>query len=152
MFITLTFNLEKSHARGCGRQITPSTSPSDHLYKKLREPFCSLPLQQAACDGTLLCITIFDLYVPWPTPSKTRFITCKTFRQVLQWLGQRYADLLNPDETQFIRRFDSLPRRPQALLVRMVMRKGVRFVRASWILWKSVAPTPPRSRCCSWGG
>jgi hypothetical protein len=51
----------------------------------------------------------------------------QNFRQVLQWLGQRYADLLDPDETQFIQQFDSLPQASQALLVRMVMRKGVHF-------------------------
>ena len=51
----------------------------------------------------------------------------QNFRQVLQWLGQRYADLLDPDESQFIQQFDSLPQASQALLVRMVMRKGVHF-------------------------
>ncbi|MGY2403178.1 VRR-NUC domain-containing protein [Pseudomonas sp. SDO5271_S396] len=49
------------------------------------------------------------------------------FRQVLLWLGQRYADLLDPDEQHFIQQFDSLPQPSQALLVRMVMRKGVHF-------------------------
>lgn len=51
----------------------------------------------------------------------------QNFRQVLQWLGQRYADLLDAEETQFIQQFDSLPQASQALLVRMVMRKGVHF-------------------------
>ncbi|OPA89609.1 nuclease [Pseudomonas fluorescens] len=49
------------------------------------------------------------------------------FRQVLHWLGQRYADLLDPDEQHFIQQFDRLPQASQALLVRMVMRKGVHF-------------------------
>ena len=49
------------------------------------------------------------------------------FRQVLHWLGQRYADLLDPDEEHFIQQFDRLPQASQALLVRMVMRKGVHF-------------------------
>ena len=49
------------------------------------------------------------------------------FRQVLLWLGQRYADLLDPNEMQFIQQFDRLPQPSQALLVRMVMRKGVHF-------------------------
>ena len=49
------------------------------------------------------------------------------FRQVLLWLGQRYADLLDPDEAHFIQHFDSLPQASQALLVRMVMRKGMHF-------------------------
>ncbi|WP_455824736.1 VRR-NUC domain-containing protein [Pseudomonas graminis] len=49
------------------------------------------------------------------------------FRQVLHWLGQRYADLLDPDEQHFIQQFDRLPQASQALLVRMVMRKGAHF-------------------------
>ncbi|WP_339497713.1 VRR-NUC domain-containing protein [Pseudomonas sp. EA_15y_Pfl1_P101] len=49
------------------------------------------------------------------------------FRQVLHWLEQRYADLLDPDEQHFIQQFDRLPQASQALLVRMVMRKGVHF-------------------------
>ncbi|MCK3832570.1 VRR-NUC domain-containing protein [Pseudomonas fluorescens] len=49
------------------------------------------------------------------------------FRQVLAWLGQRYADLLDADEQHFIQQFDRLPQASQALLVRMVMRKGVHF-------------------------
>lgn len=49
------------------------------------------------------------------------------FRQVLQWLEQRYADLLDTDEQHFIQQFDRLPQASQALLVRMVMRKGVHF-------------------------
>ncbi len=49
------------------------------------------------------------------------------FCQVLHWLGQRYADLLDPDEQHFIQQFDRLAQPSQALLVRMVMRKGVHF-------------------------
>jgi hypothetical protein len=49
------------------------------------------------------------------------------FRQVLDWLGQRYADLLDHDEQHFVQQFDRLPQASQALLVRMVMRKGVHF-------------------------
>ncbi|MQB16633.1 VRR-NUC domain-containing protein [Pseudomonas lactis] len=49
------------------------------------------------------------------------------FRQVLVWLGQRYADLLDAHEQHFIQQFDRLPQASQALLVRMVMRKGVHF-------------------------
>lgn len=49
------------------------------------------------------------------------------FRQVLHWLGQRYADLQDADEQHFIQQFDRLPQPSQALLVRMVMRKGVHF-------------------------
>jgi hypothetical protein len=49
------------------------------------------------------------------------------FRQVLSWVEQRYADLLDADERGFIQTFASLPIPAQALLVRMVMRKGQWF-------------------------
>ena len=62
------------------------------------------------------------------------------FRQVLHWLGQRYADLLDPDEQHFIQQFDSLPQASQGLLVRMVMRKGVHF-RASKLNYLEIGCT-----------
>ncbi|MFJ4131002.1 VRR-NUC domain-containing protein [Pseudomonas cyclaminis] len=62
------------------------------------------------------------------------------FRQVLHWLGQRYADLLEPDEEHFIQQFDSLAQPSQALLVRMVMRKGVHF-RAGKLSYQEVGCT-----------
>ena len=62
------------------------------------------------------------------------------FRQVLLWLGQRYADLLDADEQHFIQQFDRLPQASQALLVRMVMRKGVHF-RASKLNYLEIGCT-----------
>lgn len=49
------------------------------------------------------------------------------FRQVLVWVSQRYADLLDEPERAFIDAFEQLPAPAQALLVRMVMRKGEWF-------------------------
>ena len=49
------------------------------------------------------------------------------FQQVLAWLSQRYADVLSHEEQRFIGAFAALPRASQGLLVRMVMRKGLRF-------------------------
>lgn len=49
------------------------------------------------------------------------------FRQVLDWLRARYTDLLDAGEHAFIEQFEHLPQASQALLVRMVMRKGVLF-------------------------
>src|SRR5471032_73876 len=62
------------------------------------------------------------------------------FRQVLHWLVQRYADLLDADEQHFIQQFDRLPQASQALLVRMVMRKGVHF-RASKLNYLEIGCT-----------
>ncbi|HEF4759892.1 TPA: VRR-NUC domain-containing protein [Pseudomonas putida] len=47
--------------------------------------------------------------------------------QVLDWLEHRYGDVLGVDEQRFIRNFNDLPRESRALLVRMVMRKGIHF-------------------------
>jgi len=49
------------------------------------------------------------------------------FEFVLNWVGQRYADVLNGDEHGFIQQYRGLPPASRALLVRMVMRRGVLF-------------------------
>ncbi|WP_339532172.1 VRR-NUC domain-containing protein [Pseudomonas mucidolens] len=60
-------------------------------------------------------------------PLQDPFYYLHNFRQVLDWLEQRYADLLDREERHFIEQFDRLPQASQALLVRMVMRKGRHF-------------------------
>jgi len=49
------------------------------------------------------------------------------FRTVLAWVNERYADLLDGQERAFIRQFGELATPSQALLVRLIMRKGVHF-------------------------
>ncbi|HAL68171.1 MAG TPA: nuclease, partial [Pseudomonas sp.] len=49
------------------------------------------------------------------------------FRQVLCWVGQRYVDLLDLSEQAFIAAFAELDPPAQAIMVRMVMRKGELF-------------------------
>ncbi|REC96481.1 VRR-NUC domain-containing protein [Kushneria indalinina] len=49
------------------------------------------------------------------------------FENVLTWVSERYNDLLDDDERDFITRFQGLPVASKALLVRMVMRKGEHF-------------------------
>ncbi|MNO29047.1 VRR-NUC domain protein [compost metagenome] len=49
------------------------------------------------------------------------------FRQVLHWVEQRYADLLDEQELAFIHTFTQLEVSAQALMVRMAMRKGELF-------------------------
>ncbi|RUR41242.1 VRR-NUC domain-containing protein [Vreelandella populi] len=55
------------------------------------------------------------------------FYYLTNFRFVLAWVSERHADLLDPDELAFLRHFDTLPQASQALLARMVMRKGELF-------------------------
>lgn len=55
------------------------------------------------------------------------FYYLNNFHTVLAWTGERYSDLLNETERVFLQVFPSLPKASQALLVRMVMRKGALF-------------------------
>jgi hypothetical protein len=49
------------------------------------------------------------------------------FRTALAWIEQRYADLLDAEEQAFLAHFHKLPQASQALLVRLIMRKGPHF-------------------------
>ena len=49
------------------------------------------------------------------------------FQLVLDWVSERYGDVLIPEEHAFITHFGNLPQLSQALFVRMVMRKGDYF-------------------------
>lgn len=60
-------------------------------------------------------------------PLDDPFYYLNNFMQVLDWLEHRYADVLSVEEQRFIHEFKLLPRESRALLVRMVMRKGVHF-------------------------
>lgn len=55
------------------------------------------------------------------------FYYLHNFQQVLHWIALRYADLLDDRDQAFIEAFPAQPRASQALLVRMVMRKGELF-------------------------
>ncbi|WFF43201.1 VRR-NUC domain-containing protein [Salinicola endophyticus] len=68
------------------------------------------------------------------------FYYLANFHTVLDWLGSRYADLLSVEERDFIAAFEALPRPSRALLVRMVMRKGVDF-RASRLCYAEIGDT-----------
>jgi hypothetical protein len=58
---------------------------------------------------------------------ENEFYYLDNFQRVLDWIQQRYDDLLTEEERAFIARFASLPRAARALFVRMVMRKGELF-------------------------
>ena len=68
------------------------------------------------------------------------FYYLKHFQAMLDALLARDGDLLDAEENAFIRGFASLPQRAQALLVRMVMRKGSLF-RASRLQYAEIAGT-----------
>ncbi len=70
-------------------------------------------------------------------PLDDPFYYLNNFQQVLDWLAQRYADLLDAQEHAFIHDFAGLPKASRALLVRMVMRKGEHF-RASKLSYAEI--------------
>ncbi len=55
------------------------------------------------------------------------FYYLDNFQRVLDWIGERYSDLLTEDEHAFLAAFPALPQPARALFVRMVMRKGELF-------------------------
>jgi hypothetical protein len=70
------------------------------------------------------------------------FYYLDNFQLVLDWVGERYRDLLDDEELAFIARFRQLPQASRALLTRMVMRKGELF-RASKLRYEEIgAPQP----------
>jgi hypothetical protein len=58
---------------------------------------------------------------------ENEFYYLDNFHRVLEWIAERYDDLLLDDERAFIATFATLPQPARALLVRMVMRKGTLF-------------------------
>ncbi|MEP6548740.1 MAG: VRR-NUC domain-containing protein [Gammaproteobacteria bacterium] len=80
--------------------------------------------------------------VPTPLPTDrlaAQFYYLDHFHTALSWLKERYADLLSSAESEFIAEFLRLPRASQALLVRLIMRRGQRF-RATKINYPEVGP------------
>lgn len=55
------------------------------------------------------------------------FYYLHNFQQAMDWLQQRYADLFDDEEQRFLNCFAALPASSQALLVRLIMRKGPHF-------------------------
>ncbi|TBU88147.1 VRR-NUC domain-containing protein [Phytopseudomonas dryadis] len=72
-----------------------------------------------------------------PLSSDPRFYYLHNFHKVLAWIGERHADLLDEREHGFVRAFGTLEVPSQALLVRMIMRKGVHF-RASKLGYEEI--------------
>ncbi|MGF6753728.1 VRR-NUC domain-containing protein [Paraburkholderia sp. GAS42] len=65
--------------------------------------------------------------MPVPTASPDPHYYLRNFQRALAWLKERYDDLLDAAGRDFLRSFDELPEASQALLVRMLMRKGPLF-------------------------
>jgi len=70
----------------------------------------------------------------------------ENFQFVLLWVLQRYSDLLEPGEIEFIERFAIMPIKSRALLVRMIMRKGDLF-RASKLKYEEIGDPSAAVQC-----
>ena len=66
-----------------------------------------------------------------------RYYYLHNFQRALAWVGERYADLLDADEHRFLADFQALPQASQALMVRMLMRRGPWF-RASRLVYEEI--------------
>jgi hypothetical protein len=73
------------------------------------------------------------------------FYYLENFQYVLQWVRQRYRDLLTEAESSFLEQFGTLPMASRALLVRMVMRKGTLF-RSSKLIYAEISDTDAAAR------
>ena len=69
-----------------------------------------------------------------------RYYYLHNFQRALAWVGERYGDLLNPAEQGFLTQFAQLPQPSQALMVRMLMRRGPWF-RAGKLVYEEIAST-----------
>ena len=76
---------------------------------------------------------------------ENEFYYLDNFQRVLDWIGERYRDLLVDDELAFVAAFPTLPRNARALFVRMVMRKGNLF-RASKLVYAEIGCPVEASR------
>ena len=63
------------------------------------------------------------------------------FRKALAWLDAHHVDLMDDAERAFVADFPQLPLPAQALLVRLVMRKGVHF-RVSKLRYAEIGDIP----------
>ena len=72
-----------------------------------------------------------------PTVLENPLYYLDNFHRVLEWIGERYSDLLTPEEHAFIGQFAPLPQASRALFVRMVMRQGCLF-RSSKLVYAEI--------------
>jgi hypothetical protein len=84
-------------------------------------------------------IYLISAFLPMPTQLANPFYYLDNFRMLLDWVATRYADLQDAQEARFIAEFAALPRPAQALLVRLIMRKGELF-RQSKLAYPEIGP------------
>jgi hypothetical protein len=73
-------------------------------------------------------------------PAATALYYWQNYQFLLGWVRSRYEDILSDEERAFVVQFDALPQPAQALLVRMLMRKGLLF-RHSKLVYPEIGDT-----------
>ena len=74
-----------------------------------------------------------------------RYYYLHNFQRALAWVSDRYADLLDEDDCRFLTDFAALPQASQALMVRMLMRRGPWF-RASRLVYEEIPAVEKAAR------
>ena len=69
-----------------------------------------------------------------------RYYYLHNFERALDWIAERYEDLLDDEELGFMARFAQLPKLSQALAVRLLMRRGPWF-RAAKLAYEEIPDT-----------
>ncbi|MCV2218484.1 VRR-NUC domain-containing protein [Thauera sp. Sel9] len=85
----------------------------------------SVTLEHADQDAPGLSSTAVTLPTPMFPPH--RYYYLHNFQRALAWIGERYDDLLDGVERRFLLQFGQLPQPAQALMVRLLMRRGPWF-------------------------
>jgi tetratricopeptide (TPR) repeat protein len=70
-------------------------------------------------------------------PAPHRYYYLHNFRRALDWIGERHGDLLDVAEQRFLAQFPALPQLSQALMVRLLMRRGPWF-RAGKLVYEEI--------------
>ncbi len=70
-------------------------------------------------------------------PAPHRFYYLHNFQRALDWIAERYGDLLDAHEQGFLEHFAQLPQPSRALMVRLLMRRGPWF-RASKLVYEEI--------------
>ncbi|MDR0225475.1 MAG: VRR-NUC domain-containing protein [Burkholderiaceae bacterium] len=66
-----------------------------------------------------------------------RFYYLHNFQRALDWIAERYGDLLDASEQDFLAQFCGLPQASRALMVRLLMRRGPWF-RAGKLVYEEI--------------
>ncbi len=89
--------------------------------------------------------------IPRPSPLTELLYYLHNLRSVINWVLKYHSDLLSDEEDQQLTSFLNLPESPQALLARMILRKGEYF-RDNALTYQEVPELQSALKCLSENG